>query len=54
MVLPLVGLNRWAALPTQVVRAFNGRSSLPIHELDKAPSKSRMAGFVPFPNHRAM
>ena len=36
MVLPLVELNRWAALPRQVVRALSGRSSLPIHELPKA------------------
>ena len=47
--LPLFGLNHWIALPRQVLRAFNGNSSLPIHELDKAKVQKTRARIRPFP-----
>jgi len=36
MALPLADGIRWAAVSGRVVRAFNGRSNLPVHELAKA------------------
>lgn len=36
MALPLADGTRWAAVSGRVVRAFNGRSNLPVHELAKA------------------
>lgn len=36
MALPLAQVTHWGALSRRVVRAFNGRSNLPVHELAKA------------------
>ncbi|WP_286880228.1 hypothetical protein [Sphingomonas sp.] len=36
MALPLVQMTHWGAVSRRVVRAFNGRSNLPVHELAKA------------------
>lgn len=47
--LPLIGLNHWIALPQQVWSAFNGKGSLPIHELDKAKVQKSHARIRPFP-----
>lgn len=46
---PLTGLNQWIALPRQVLGAFGGKSSLPIHELDKAKVQKSRAHVRPFP-----
>ena len=46
---PLMGLNRWVALPGQVLASFGGRSSLPIHELDKATVEKLYGRIRPFP-----
>lgn len=42
-------LGPWVGLPQQVLRAFNGRSSLPIHEIDKAKVEKHRAHIRPFP-----
>lgn len=49
MVLPLVGLGRWAAVPRQVVRSFSGRSNLPVHELAKAKVEKPRGRTRPLP-----
>ncbi|ABS65933.1 hypothetical protein Xaut_0681 [Xanthobacter versatilis] len=36
MVLPLAHVTHWGAASRQVIRTFNGRSNLPVHELAKA------------------
>ena len=47
---PFIGLNHWIALPRQVLSAFNGKGSLPIHELDKAKVQKLYARIRPFLN----
>lgn len=46
---PFVGSNPWIALPRQVLRAFNGKGSLPIYELDKAKVQKPYGRVRPFP-----
>ncbi len=46
---PLSRLGPWVALPMQVLRAFNGRSSLSIHEIDKAKVQKHRGHIRPFP-----
>lgn len=45
---PFTGFGHWSALPRQVLSAFNGNSSLPIHELKKANVQKPNARIRPF------
>ena len=47
---PYIGLSHWIALPRQVLSTFNGKGSLPIHELDKVKVQKPYARIRPFPN----
>lgn len=47
---PFIGLSHWIALPRQVLSAFNGKGSLPIHEFDKANVQKPYARIRPFLN----
>ena len=50
MMPPLVGLRRWTAVPRQIVRSFNGRSNLPVHELVKSKVETPHARTRPLPS----
>ena len=47
---PCIGLSHWIAVPRQVLSTFNGKGSLPIHELDKVKVQKPYARICPFPN----
>ena len=50
IVCPPAGLNRWAVMPRQMLRAINGRNSLCVHELDKAKVQKPRAHVRPLPD----
>ena len=50
MVLPIAQMAHWGAASKGVVRAFNGRSSLPIHELPKAKVEKPYVRTRPLPS----
>jgi len=50
MALPLAHVPHWGAVSRQVIRAFNGRSSLPVHELEKAKVEKLHARTRPLPS----
>jgi hypothetical protein len=50
MVFPLVQAARWGATSRQVVRAFNGRSNLPVHELAKSKVEKPYGRTRPLPS----
>lgn len=46
----LTALKPWISLPPNVVKAFSGKSGLPIHELEKAKVQKPRAHVRPFPD----
>lgn len=46
-------LGPWMSLPANVLKVFSGKSSLPVHELDKAKVQKPRAHLRPFPNPTA-
>ncbi|WP_413874610.1 hypothetical protein [Albidovulum sp.] len=47
---PLAALAPWVSLPANIVKAFAGECSLPIHELEKAKVQKLRAHVRPFPD----
>lgn len=50
MTLPLAPAPHWGAISRQVIRSFNGRSGLPVHELEKAKVEKPHARTRPLPS----